>query len=506
MTLEIREFEIREVNKEERTITGIAVPYGQTVNVGGYKESFERGAFEDDADATLFYGHDHRNGGLPIGKLVTGRNTEAGYEVTARLSETPKGNEVYQLLKDGVLNKFSVGFEPIKSQTRDGVVVRTKALLREVSVVPMPAYAGAVIAEVRDTTNNKENEIMSNDTHDSEVVELREAVNDLERKFAVLGENASAKNEGGNYRHAGEMLKALAANDESARMEVRAFTGATTADSIATPAWVSERLRLQVEGRDTLNLFRKGGLPSTGNSVEYPVVTGATGTVGVQATEGADLPYMEVTLGTATAPVKTYGGYTSLSRQAIERSDVAFLETTLEFMARQYAKATNTAVRTAFVGATGTNTGTLATTTAKGSDWISLFVNSAALIDDNSKGSQAEFALLSRDVYLKLVALNDTSNRPVFDINGDGSNTVGNLSVGSFKGSLAGIPLVVDNGLAANSLFIASGDAVKVFESAGAPFRLQDENIINLTKDFSLYGYMAVAVQNPLAVVKVTVS
>jgi len=32
-------------------------------------------------------------------------------------------------------------------------------------------------------------------------------------------------------------------------------------------------------------------------------------------------------------------------------------------------------------------------------------------------------------------------------------------------------------------------EAIKVKESAGAPLRLQDSNIVDLTKDFSVYGY-----------------
>jgi hypothetical protein len=44
------------------------------------------------------------------------------------------------------------------------------------------------------------------------------------------------------------------------------------------------------------------------------------------------------------------------------------------------------------------------------------------------------------------------------------------------------------------------------WENAGAPLRLEDENIINLSKDFSLYGYMAVGVTNALGLVKPTIS
>ena len=35
-----------ELREDQRTITGIAVPYDQQVQIGKYLESFERGAFE----------------------------------------------------------------------------------------------------------------------------------------------------------------------------------------------------------------------------------------------------------------------------------------------------------------------------------------------------------------------------------------------------------------------------------------------------------------------------
>lgn len=501
--MELREFEIREVNQEERTVSGIAVPFGQAVEIGGYKEAFERGAFDDDVEATLFYGHDHRSGGLPIGKLISSKNTDDGYAIEARISNTPKGDEVYSLLKDGVLKRFSVGFEPIKSVTRDGVVVRTKAALREVSVVPMPAYSGAVIAEVREINNDEVTTEMENVEDRSELVaDLETRMTDIERKFAVLGDKAD---EGAStqFRTAGEFLKALATGDESAKSEVRAYTGAVLADAdgASRPAWVQKALKLVDENRPTINLFNKQALPASGNSVEYPFVSGTSGTVGVQAAEGDDLPYMEVTLDTATAPVKTYGGYSSLSRQAIERSDMAYLETVLRYQALQYAKATEKAVRDALVAVSGANTATLAGDDAEG--WIDLVVDAAAAIEDNSKGLSAEFALVSRDVFKRLAHMTDSAGRPLFVINGDGTNTIGGVSVNATRAVIAGLPVVVNPALAANSLFVASREAVTVWENPGAPTRLQDENIINLTKDFSLYGYLAVGITNAKGIVKV---
>ncbi len=71
-----------------------------TDNMGNMKERFEPGAIDGVEDVKLFYGHEE-----PIGKVIEGRETPEGYEIVARISDTPRGNEVYTLLQDDVLNR-----------------------------------------------------------------------------------------------------------------------------------------------------------------------------------------------------------------------------------------------------------------------------------------------------------------------------------------------------------------------------------------------------------------
>lgn len=505
--MEHRSYDVRSVDTEKREVTGLAVPYDSTAELGGYKERFERGAIADVEDVLLFWNHSE-----PIGRVVRGQETDGGYEVTAVISKTSRGDEAYTLLRDGVINKFSVGFMPMEDRQDGDVLVRTKVNLKEVSLVPFPAYKGASITEVREQNTNaapvadttiKEKE-MSNDTTAPGVDELREAVSDLERKVALFSVNEKPAANAVQYRSAGEFLKALAEGKDDAKMQVRAFTGATSADAHAdASSWVARTIKLVEENRPVLNLFSKSALPASGNSIEYPVLEGTTGTVGAQVAEGDDLPYMEVRVTTATAPVLTYGGYSSLSRQAIERSDIAYLDTVLRYQAFQYAKVTNQAVRTAVAGVTASGQ-SLSLGGATGADWLRMVVRARRAIANAN--SQAAVIVMSDNVYEGLLTLDDTAGRPVFDVNNDGANTFGNLSPANFGGSLAGLPIVLDDAAPSGTLYVAGKDAVTSFENAGAPVRLQDENIINLTKDFSLYGYLAVAVTNPGAVQRVTVN
>ena len=511
--IEVRHFEVRAVDTETRTISGLAVPYGQVTNVGDYKESFDRGAFGDIDNVKLFYGHD-----TPIGLVTKGEDLEDGFHIEARISNTPKGDEIYTLLKDGVLNKFSVGFVPVEDRMDEDVVVRTKATLKEVSVVAFPAYEGASVLAVReDSTKDSdgtaaENIKVKGDINDmsentfasaNDVAELRTTVDEMERRMATLGTDAN-DNAAPQFRSGGDFIKALADGDAAAQNEIRAYTGAVLADSHTSNDWKATLLNIVDKGRPVLNLFSRGPLGSQGNSVEYPKVSALTGDVAKQAAEGDNLAYLEVGITTATAPVETYGGYSELSRQAIERSDVSYLDAVLRFQAASYAKVTNAKVRSVMVGATAQTGTSFTLASATAADFLGAVVDGVAKIDANGQGAQADFILVSGDVYAKMTGVASTGF--AFDANNSNGQTIGSVNVRGIAGSLAGVPIVVDAGLAAKSFYVASSTAVTTWENSGAPLRLQDENIINLTKQFSLYGYLAVGVTNANGLVKATVA
>ena len=119
--------------------------------------------------------------------------------------------------------------------------------------------------------------------------------------------------------------------------------------------------------------------------------------------------------------------------------------------------------------------------------------------------SQAGVMLVSYDIYERLISLVDTTGRPLFDLNGDGANTIGSAGLVTADGRFAGLSVVIDDAAADDTVWILGSDAVTVFEQPGAPVRLQDENVINLTKDFSLYGYLAIGLTNPGAIVRADV-
>ncbi|MGW9567143.1 HK97 family phage prohead protease [Prescottella equi] len=528
--IEIRSVPIGKVDKDTRTVRGIAVPYGQvTSKVIGYREEFRKGSIADGTKVNIHVNH-RTYDQLPIGKILEGRNTDSGYEIEFRIANTPRGDEVLELIREGVLGHLSVGFRPVSHEMRDEVVVRTKVDLREVSIVEHPAYKGATIAKIRSAATSSESEDRMDPeelarliAEDANVAQLRSDNEEMTRRIAVL--------EAGDSRHApevrchsgGEFLQALARGDKeiideyrgvAKDLEERAFTGQTTDDTVMRPAWIDKMLRLVDRKRPMTNLFSKEPMPATGNTVEYPYVKTETGTVAVQANEGDDLAYMEIALGFDSAKIRTVGGYTSLSRQVIERSTLAHLDTVLRYMGIQYAVNFEAFVRAYYnalptADADARKNANLLDVGAKpvtARDWISVTFDACALIEDNAKGLEGEFIVASRDVAKEIVLIEDSQGRPVFAFNGDGANTWGDLSLNKNRivGKINHLPVVEVPDLSAGTFGVASSDAITTQESAGAPVRLQDENIINLTKDFSLYGYQAIYSEQPQGITKVT--
>jgi HK97 family phage prohead protease/HK97 family phage major capsid protein len=503
--METREFEVR-ADLEERTITGLAVPYGQDANIGGaYMERFVPGAISDVTDVKLFYGHEE-----PIGKVLTGRDTDAGYEITAKVSDTARGNEVMTLMRDGVLNKFSVGFVPLESERDGSTVTRTKVSLKEVSVVPFPAFAGANITEVREdggTPAETSEPQPEQDNSMPENIELdvravQDEVAELRRVVEAGQTVATPAPLGAEFRSQGEFAKALVAGDIKAQEFAR--TASTSADAAVVAPWFGYINTLIANNRPTVSAFSRAALPATGLTVEYSKIDANTLDVDVQDPENEALAFGNLTFETVSTPVKTYGGYTSFSRQYVERSQVNTLDQVFQGLALAYAGASNGALVTAlgaldYTGKTFDADGGTASSLAEG------IANGAAYIFTNT-GLRPEFILTGTDGYVKLAKVAAGDGRPVLLSDGNGFNNIGTANIPGLSGSVFGLPIIVDPAIGAGVVYMANSNAVITMESAGAPVRLTDGDITTLTDSVSVYGYMAIATPRVGAIVKLDVT
>jgi HK97 family phage prohead protease/HK97 family phage major capsid protein len=499
--LETRSFEVR-LEADTREVVGLAVPYGQVADIGGvYREQFVPGAIRSVEDVKLFWQHSE-----PIGKILEGRDTEAGFEIRAMISDTPRGQEAYTLLRDGVINKFSVGFMAVE-QTRDGdLVTRTLVDLREVSLVSFPAFAGASVSEVReeitvaevvtDSIQTKEVNNMS-ENMELDVRAVQDEVAEIRRELELVKTPTIATNAfETKFRSQGEYAKALVSGDPDA---VELFR-ATSADAALRPAFVGYINNLINSGRPTLNAFNIQALPATGLTIEYAKVNTNTIAVGKQTTENTALSTGDVALSTVSVTVNTYGGYTNISKQAIERSTVNYLDVAFQAMSLAYAKKMNVDFIAVLTGLTWTGkTYDISALTAAAV--MGGIADGAAYIY-NATGLSPQFIVAGTTAYKRLVSIVDTAGRPVVAQVGDGSNSIGGSNIPGLTGSILGLPIVVDPAMDAKTAYLAHSSALTTYESSGNPTRLSSTDVTKLQDTYSVYGYAAVAVPFEGAIVK----
>lgn len=140
-----------------RTLFGYAVPFGQVQQIDrDLTEGFDSTAFDHQMRAMNRVGYWHYHSRDPrtaqVGALTMARAESKGLYQEAKISNTQRGNDLIELIKDGAITEQSVGFRCGRSgtQVREGVHWRTKADLTELAAVPNGAYGdGAPIMGVR---------------------------------------------------------------------------------------------------------------------------------------------------------------------------------------------------------------------------------------------------------------------------------------------------------------------------------------------------------------------
>lgn len=484
-----------------RTLEGVAVPFGDIIDTWDGAETFDRDCdFQDVENAKLCYQH-----GELIGRITKAEPQDDGLHITARISDTQRGRDVAELLRDGALDSLSVGFIPLESERdKAGITHRRKVRLLETSVVSWPAYEAAKIADVRDkehTEHNPQPTKERNDMTDETSEKLDQIMEEQRKMKASIAkgiESQPKKLVGSAYRSHGDYLRALY-NEEPEALETmeqaRDFIAVGDTGNQAT--WLADDLRLIEQRRKVAGLITHDALPATGMSMEYNVVTDDSTSVKKQDTEGTALAFGKVKFGTKAADVETYGGYTSLSRQTIERATTPMLNTALKALNNAYAKATENKVRTFLYDLIANDANPItapAMLNAMTADqWAGVILDASEEMDDRN-AAMTRLAV-SKDVALALVKLKDTGDR-FLDISGKGSDTLGSFDLTGVVGDIMRVPVNIMPKAPAGTAAFLDPQAVTMWESGG-PTQLTAADATKLVNDYSVYGYMAIAATFP---------
>jgi HK97 family phage prohead protease len=138
------------VSNDGRTVEGYASTFGNVDQVGDVvvEGAYKRTLQHRMGRIKVLRDHEH-----PIGVPVRALEDSKGLYTESRISDTQLGNETLTLLRDGVLDRMSIGYEPVTKEMgkHEGKEVRflKEIKLYEWSIVTFPANESAAVTGVK---------------------------------------------------------------------------------------------------------------------------------------------------------------------------------------------------------------------------------------------------------------------------------------------------------------------------------------------------------------------
>lgn len=182
--MELKSYEITksEVDLDERTFEGYASTWsedqvGDVIHRGAFMKSISE-AFPAKRIKVLWQHSE------PLGMPIEMREDDYGLWVKAKVSKTRLGDEALELMRDGVIDRMSIGFSIPKGKAdfdEKGVRHIREAKLMEFSPVTFPANEAAMITGVKNLRDAIEHGAQIQD-----VQQLVKALDDLKALIASL--------------------------------------------------------------------------------------------------------------------------------------------------------------------------------------------------------------------------------------------------------------------------------------------------------------------------------
>ena len=492
-----------------REITGIAVPYDVAATVSdGTSVIIKQGALPVDGKAPrLYMNHDSTNA---IGIVTERVETPEGMMFTAKISKTQSGDEALILAQDGVLDSVSIGINPVKYTTaKDGTVTVTAADWIELSLVPVPAFAGAIITDIAASIPQDEPEISTIETEPTQETETMSetaapAVEatiptapifaQAKRKFVMptAGEYLAAMHAGGDTFHNVNAAYKEAVRDQQSALQAAAGDVLTTDTPGLLPVPVLGPVFQDLNFvRPVVTAFGARSMPNTpSKTFVRPTIT--THSSAATQTEGSAVSATTMVIAANTVTKTTVAGQVTLTMQDMDFTDPASMNIILNDLAGEYLIKTDDIAADALVAGKTASGSTWTVTDADPSSLIQSLYDAAREITEDSNYFPTHLAV-SPDVWQKLGSQLDASKRPVlgYTTNGVvGQNSIGRVGGLQYTGmDVFGLTLVVDNNFANGTMLVCYAPGFEIYEAQQGV--LSVPNPSTLSRTFSYYGYFA---------------
>jgi len=495
-----------------REISGIAVPYGvPAVVADGTSVIFQAGSLPTDGkNPRLYMNHDSTNA---IGIVTERVDTPEGMLFTAKISKTQAGDEALILAMDGVLDSVSVGVNPTKFTTAtDGTVTVTAADWLELSMVPVPAFAGAVITDIAASIHQEaEKDVIDLSTDEplvEEVTEMSEPVAPaVEATIPTAPLFAQAKRQF-VMPTAAEYMAAMHAGGDTFQNVNAAYKEAVRSQQTALQAAAGDVLTTDTPGllpvpvlgpvfqdlnfvRPVVTAFGARSMPNTPSKTFIrPTIT--THTSAATQTEGSAVSATTMVIASNTVTKTTVAGQVTLTMQDMDFTDPASMNIILNDLSGEYLIKTDDIAADALVSGKTASGSTWTVTAGDPTSLINSLYDAAREIAEDSNYFPTHLCV-SPDVWEKLGAQLDSNKRPVlgYTTNGVlGQNSLGRVGgLGYNSMDVMGLQLVVDNNFASGTMLVVYAPGFEIYEAQQGVLSIANPS--TLSRTFSYYGYFS---------------
>jgi hypothetical protein len=446
--------------------------------------------------------------------IVTERvDTPEGMLFSAKISKTAAGDEALQLALDGVLDSVSVGVNPTKSRANDdGSVTVLAADWIELSMVPVPAFAGAIITDIAASIHHEPEETDNNEIQEptEETEPMSEATPVIEATIPTASLPAVAKRKF-DLPTPGEYFAAMHIGGETFRNVAAATQEYIKSRQTALEAAAGDVLTTDTPGllpvpvlgpvfqdlnfiRPVVQAIGARAMPNGGASKTFvrPTITTHT-SVAAQSSELSAASATTMVIAANTVSKTTLAGQVTLSIQDVDFTDPASLQIILNDLVGEYMLASdNVAADAITAGATASG----ATWTVASTDPSSLFnaLYTAAYNILTATNFLPDHLFVDPNVWLYLGKQLDADKRPVFPYVGAaglmGMNAAGTSNITQMNTfNPFGLSLVADKNFAASTMVVARAQAIEFYEQIRGLMSVELPS--TLGRNFSYAGYVS---------------
>ena len=511
-----------------RIISGKIVPFGNEVgqtNVGNVV--FEKGSIQvpNVSKVKLLAQHEQTARGV-IGRAQSFHQDENAMYGTFKVSASADGENMLIKAAEGILDGLSVGVEVLSSKERkDGTMVVTAAILKEVSLVESPAFDSARVTDVaaeevvaEEISETQVSEEIKPETESEAIVEDTKPAN-TEAAAAVNADDASrptikaaAPYSSQTVRHGitsmGRYVEAkvkaslgdkdaalwVAAAEDPAVVQAAADSIGTTNPAFNPIQYMKEFVSNTNFGAPARDAISRGVLPTSGMTFQVPSLitpTNAAPTVAVTA-ESAAPSDTGMTSQYLTGTVSKYAGQQTVTIELLERSNPVFFDELSKQMELAYLKAIDAAILSGL-----TSGGTLGTKNyTQNSAGIIDFVSTESPLAYSGTSYFARNILAGTGFWTALLGATDSTGRPIYNASNPWNNA-GESNPSSIRGNVLGLDLYVDyqavSDLTDNAAFIIAPESATWYESPTSYFSVN--NVGNMQVQMAIYGFGSLLVK-----------